>query len=61
MVNRDEIEDHLTIEDPIALVRPWRMVLEFKRVPEMNRMIPFDCTENERNPVVDGKITITTP
>jgi hypothetical protein len=61
MVNRDEIEDQLTIEDPIALIRPWRMVLEFKRVPEMKRMVPFDCTENERNPVVDGKITITTP
>jgi len=61
MVNRNEIEDQLTIEDPIALVQPWHMVLVFKRVPELNRMIPFDCTENDRNPVVDGKITITPP
>ena len=61
MVNRNELEDRLTIEDPIALARPWQMVLEFKRVPEMNTMLPFDCTENDRNPVVDGKMTITTP
>jgi hypothetical protein len=57
-VNRDELEDRLTIEDPIALARPWHIALEFKRVPEMNRMLPFDCTENDRNPVVGGKMTI---
>jgi hypothetical protein len=61
MVNRNEIEDQLTIEDPVALAQPWRMALEFKRVAEMNRMYPFDCMENERNPVIDGKMTITTP
>jgi hypothetical protein len=61
LVNRNKVEDQVTIEDPLALARPWRMALEFTRVSEMNRMIPFDCTENERNPVVDGKMTITTP
>jgi hypothetical protein len=61
MVNPNELEDRLTIEDPIALAQPWRIELKFKRLPEMNRMIPFDCTENDRNPVVDGKMTITTP
>jgi hypothetical protein len=61
MVNPDDLEDRLTIEDPIALARPWHMKLKFKRVPEMNRMLPFDCEENDRNPVVDGKMTITTP
>ena len=61
MVNRDELEDQLTIEDPIALAQPWHIALEFKRVREMNRMIPFDCYANDRNPVVDGKMTITVP
>ena len=56
-----KVEDQVTIEDPIAFARPWHMVLEFTRVPGMNRMIAYDCTENERNPVVDGKMTITVP
>jgi hypothetical protein len=61
LVNRNKVEDQVTIEDPIAFARPWHMVLEFTRVPGMNRMIAYDCTENERNPVVDGKMTITVP
>jgi hypothetical protein len=60
-VNRNEFEDQITIEDPVALGQPWHMALEFKRVPEMNRMLPFDCSENDRNPIIDGKMTITAP
>jgi hypothetical protein len=56
-----DLEDQLTIEDPIALASPWRITLTFKRVTQMNRMLPYDCTENERNAVVDGKMTITNP
>ena len=58
MVSRDELEDDVTIEDPLALARPWQMTLKFHRVVELKRMIPYDCTENDRNPVVDGKLTI---
>jgi len=61
LIDEDDLEDQLTIEDPIALVKPWLITLNFKRVREMNRLLPYDCTENERNPVVDGKMTITTP
>lgn len=56
-----DLEDQLTIEDPIALAGPWQIVLRFKRLTEMSRMLPYDCTENDRNPVVDGKLTITNP
>ena len=61
MVDRDTLEDRMSIEDPIALVKPWTMTLQFKRLPHMLRMLPYDCTENERNPVVDGKVTIAPP
>jgi hypothetical protein len=57
----DDLQDQLTIEDPLALVRAWQITLTFKRVTEMNRMLAYDCTENERNPVVDGKMIITNP
>jgi hypothetical protein len=40
MVNRNELEDRLTIEVPIALAWPWHIELKFTKVPEMNRMIP---------------------
>lgn len=58
LVNRDELTDDLTIEDPVALARPWHITLRFQRVAQLNRLTPYDCTENDRNPVVDGKLTI---
>jgi len=61
LVDANDLEDQLTIQDPIALAAPWRMTLRFKRVTELNRLVEYNCTENDRNPVVEGKITITTP
>ena len=58
MASQDELQDDLTIEDPVALARAWQMTLKFRRVAELSRMIPYDCAENDRNPVVDGKLTI---
>ncbi|HEY6922208.1 MAG TPA: hypothetical protein VI653_01975 [Steroidobacteraceae bacterium] len=58
LAGRDELIDELTIEDPVALARPWRITLKFQRVAQLNRLTPYDCTENDRNPVVDGKLTI---
>jgi hypothetical protein len=55
----DELVDEMTIEDPVALAGPWQMTFRFNRVKELDRLIPQDCTENDRNPVVDGKLTIT--
>ena len=59
MTDEDTLEDRMTIEDPVALAKPWAMTLQFKRLRNMHRMLPYDCTENERNPVVDGRVTIT--
>jgi hypothetical protein len=57
----DELEDQLTIEDPETLARPWQMTLHFKRLVDMKRMIPTNCTENDRNPVIDGEMKLTVP
>jgi hypothetical protein len=61
MTSRTELEDQLTIEDPVALARPWRLDFKYTRLSATSRMLPYDCTENERNPVVDGKMIIATP
>jgi hypothetical protein len=60
-IDGNTIEDQMRIEDPVALASPWVLTLRFRRVTEMDRMIPTDCTENDRNPVVDGKMVITKP
>jgi len=40
LLDEDDVEDQLTIEDPIALAKPWLLTLNFKRVREMNRLLP---------------------
>jgi len=58
-IAEDTIEDRLTIEDPVSLMRPWTVTLRFTRVPDLNRFIPFDC-EGDQNPV-GSKPTIMPP
>jgi hypothetical protein len=60
MLNHDELEDQLTIEDPQALIRPWKMIIGYRRVTGLDRFIGFDCT-HDRNPLVNGKWTIAPP
>jgi len=59
MVSPDRIEDELTVEDPVALTKAWKVTIPYQRVQGLDRMVHGDCTENDRNPVVDGKLTIT--
>jgi hypothetical protein len=61
MVDPDTLENQMTIDDPVTLAKPWVMRLQYKRQRVMDRMLPFDCTENERNPVVDGKLIVAPP
>ena len=58
MVSPNRIEDELTIEDPTALTRTWKTTIPYERVAGLDRMVHGDCEENDRNPVVDGKLTI---
>ena len=60
-VGPDALQDELTIEDPARLTRPWNVTLRFRRVKDMDRLIPTDCTEKDHYRVVQGKMTITAP
>jgi hypothetical protein len=60
-VDADTLEDQMRIDDPVSLASPWVLTLQFRHVTEMDRMIPTNCTENDRNPVMDGKMVITQP
>jgi hypothetical protein len=58
MTGPDTFEDQLTIEDPVALTEPWKITIPYERVKELDRMVHGLCDENDRNPVVDGKIVV---
>jgi hypothetical protein len=61
LVNKDRLEDQLTIEDPVAFTHPWTITIPYKRVTNLDRLIHGDCSANDRNPIVDGKLTIAPP
>lgn len=58
-VDPDTIEDEMTIDDPQRFTKPWQVKFRFTRLPGMDRMIEYNCDENDRNPIVDGKLTVT--
>ena len=58
MVGKDRFEDVLTIEDPVAFTKPWTVTIPIERAKDLDRMVHGLCDENDRNPVVDGKLTV---
>ncbi len=61
MLDRNTMQDDLTIDDPLRFSHPWQVSLRYRRVVNVDRMIASNCTENDRNPIVDGKVTIAPP
>jgi hypothetical protein len=61
MVDPDTLEDEMTIEDAERLTRPWTVTLKFHRVKDLDRLIPTNCTENDRFRVIQGHLTIAPP
>lgn len=46
----DTLVDEMTLEDPLALEKPWSTKLTFKR-SRSGQLLEFICEENDRNPV----------
>jgi hypothetical protein len=55
---KDYMEDQMTIEDSVAFARPWKVTLTFRRMKRVDKLVPTDCSENDRNPIVNGKFKI---
>lgn len=60
-VGNDRLEDVMTITDPVALTHPWTLTVPYTRVTSIDRLFHGDCMQNDRNPVVDGELTVTEP
>jgi hypothetical protein len=58
MVSADAMEDQMTIDDPKRFEHPWVLTLRFRRVKNLDRLIPTDCSENDRFRVINGRETI---
>ena len=59
MLDQDHLEDRITIIDPKNLTGPWNLRRTYQRVTHIHRMVYEDCEGEERNPIVDGKFTLT--
>ncbi len=57
-LGHDAMQDDLTIEDPARLAHPWHLTLHYRRVTNMDRLIATNCTDNDRNPMINGQLTI---
>ncbi len=53
------LEAELVIEDPLALTEPWRVSMQYERLPDGTRVYDYACAENNRNPVTEEGQTIT--
>ena len=58
-IEPDLIEARFTIEDGQALVEPWNVVKQYRRLEAGTRMFEFACAENNRNPVDASGRTLT--
>ena len=61
LIDPNTLENEMTIEDPVAFTRPWTVKILYRRVRNLPRLGNYDCVENDRNPVVDGKLGVSPP
>ena len=61
LIDADTMQNDLTIDDPARFVHPWQISIRYQRVKDISRLIAINCAENDRNPVVNGKIVISPP
>jgi hypothetical protein len=61
MLDKDHLQDQMTVLDPTSFTAPWHVNRTYQRVAHINRMVYEDCEGEERNPVVNGRFTVTPP
>jgi len=58
-VDARTLQTDVTVEDPIAFTRPWKVTRRYtKRPEEFPRMENVSSLENNRNPIVNGETSI---
>src|SRR4030095_4507992 len=57
LIDNNKLEDQMRIDDPLRFTHPWQLTVQYSRVTGIDRMVAWGC-ENDRNPVMNGKLTI---
>ena len=52
-----ELEDQITVEDPVAFTHPWVITRKYKRGGPDLQIMEYICEENNRNPVGANGVT----
>jgi hypothetical protein len=60
-VSGNRLEDTMTVYDEVAFTHPWTLRIPYTHVTTIDRLVHGDCMQNDRNPVVDGKLTVAPP
>lgn len=50
----------ITLIDPVQFTQPWTVTKTYRRAPHLY-IIEYVCTENNRNPIVDGVTSVILP
>jgi hypothetical protein len=61
MIDKDHLQDQMTVIDPVNFTKPWHLTRTYERVTTIHRMVYEDCEGDNRNPIVDGHFTIAPP
>jgi hypothetical protein len=59
-VDRNTLENRMTITDAARFTKPWELTIRYNRAVGLDRMIDWNC-EDDRHPVIDGKLQLTPP
>ena len=54
------LEAVMTIEDPVALTKPWVVTKRYRKQPPNTWVWDYACAENNRNPISPSGRTLTT-
>ncbi len=55
----DSLTAEFTIDDPGALLEPWKVIRQFQRIEANARVYDYACRENNRNPIDASGKTLT--
>jgi hypothetical protein len=61
MLDKDHLEDQMTVTDPLALAAPWNLTLTYSRVTSLRRMVHEDCNGEDRDTIVNGQYALAPP
>jgi len=61
MLDKNHLEDRMTIIDPVNFAASWHVNRTYRRVEHLHRMVHEDCTGEDRNPIVNGRYTLVPP